>query len=82
MCTRTQSPRPLEGGAGKTTAAEVILGLQRPDRGEVRVYDGTPAEAISGGQVGAMLQDADLPQGVTPAELIELIRFIRTSVPK
>src|SRR5918996_6221124 len=61
-------------GAGKTTAAEVILGLQRPDRGAVRVYGGAPAEAISGGRVGAMLQDADLPQGVTPAELIELIR--------
>jgi ABC-2 type transport system ATP-binding protein len=61
-------------GAGKTTAAEIILGLQRPDRGEVRVYGGAPAEAISGGRVGAMLQDADLPQGVTPAELIELIR--------
>ena len=61
-------------GAGKTTAAEVILGLQRPDRGEVRVFGGTPAEAIAGGRVGAMLQDADLPQGVTPAELIELIR--------
>jgi ABC-2 type transport system ATP-binding protein len=61
-------------GAGKTTAAEVLLGLQRPDAGEVRVYGGAPGEAVAGGRVGAMLQDADLPQGVTAAELIELIR--------
>jgi ABC-2 type transport system ATP-binding protein len=60
-------------GAGKTTAAEVLLGLQRPDRGEVRVHGGMPAEAIAGGRVGAMLQDVDLPQGVTPMELIELV---------
>jgi ABC-2 type transport system ATP-binding protein len=61
-------------GAGKSTAAEILLGLQRPDGGEVRVFGGMPADAIAGGRVGAMLQDADIPQGVTPAELIELIR--------
>jgi ABC-2 type transport system ATP-binding protein len=61
-------------GSGKTTASEILLGLRRPDRGEVRVFGGTPGEAISAGRVGAMLQDTDLPQGVTPAELIELIR--------
>jgi ABC-2 type transport system ATP-binding protein len=66
-------------GAGKTTAAEIILGLQRPDGGEVRLYGGTPAEAIADGRVGAMLQDADIPQGVTPAELIELIRGLYSS---
>jgi ABC-2 type transport system ATP-binding protein len=66
-------------GAGKTTAAEILLGLQRPDRGKVRVYGGTPAQAIAGGRVGAMLQDADLPQGVTAGELVELIRGLYAS---
>jgi ABC-2 type transport system ATP-binding protein len=66
-------------GAGKTTAAEILLGLQRPNGGMVRVFGGTPAQAIAGGRVGAMLQDADLPQGVTASELIELIRGLYAS---
>ena len=61
-------------GAGKTTAAELLLGLQAPDSGAVRVYGDTPAKAVGSGRVGAMLQDANLPEGVTASELIELIR--------
>jgi ABC-2 type transport system ATP-binding protein len=61
-------------GAGKTTATEILLGLIRAHGGEVRLYEGAPAEAVARGRVGAMLQDAGLPQGVTAAELIELIR--------
>ena len=66
-------------GAGKTTATEILLGLNVPDGGGVRVFDGPPGEAIARGRVGAMLQDADLPQGVTPAELIALIRNLYSS---
>jgi ABC-2 type transport system ATP-binding protein len=63
-------------GAGKTTATETLLGLIEPQEGDVRLYGGAPAEAVARGRVGAMLQDAGLPQGVTAAELIELIRAL------
>jgi ABC-2 type transport system ATP-binding protein len=63
-------------GAGKTTATEILLGLIQPHGGEVRLHGGAPAEAVAGGQVGAMLQDAGMPEGVTAAELIELVRAL------
>jgi ABC-2 type transport system ATP-binding protein len=61
-------------GAGKTTAVEILLGLTTPDSGVVRLFGGAPADAVAAGGVGAMLQDAGLPQGVTVAEIIDLIR--------
>ena len=61
-------------GAGKTTTVETLLGLLAPDEGAVRLFGGPSAEAIARGLVGAMLQDAGLPQGATVAELVELIR--------
>ena len=61
-------------GAGKTTTVELLLGLLKPDAGAVRLFGGPPADAVRRGRVGVMLQDAGLPQGVTVAELIGLIR--------
>jgi ABC-2 type transport system ATP-binding protein len=61
-------------GAGKTTTVELLLGLGSPDEGQVRLFGGPPAQAVARGRVGAMLQDAGLPQGVRVAELIGLIR--------
>lgn len=60
-------------GAGKTTAVETLLGLMHADAGAVRVFGGPPANAIADGLVGAMLQNAGLPQGVRVDELIGLI---------
>ncbi|HZD00073.1 MAG TPA: ABC transporter ATP-binding protein [Actinomycetes bacterium] len=61
-------------GAGKTTTVELLLGLIAPHAGRVRLFGGPPAQAVARGRVGAMLQDAGLPQGVRVAELIGLIR--------
>ncbi|HZA80603.1 MAG TPA: ABC transporter ATP-binding protein, partial [Actinomycetes bacterium] len=61
-------------GAGKTTAIEMLLGLTRPDAGAVGLFGSPPANAVARGRVGAMLQDAGLPQGVKVGELIGLIR--------
>jgi ABC-2 type transport system ATP-binding protein len=61
-------------GAGKTTTVEMLLGLVEPNQGAVRLFGTQPAEAIARGWVGAMLQDAGLPQWATVAELVELIR--------
>jgi ABC-2 type transport system ATP-binding protein len=61
-------------GAGKTTTVELLLGLARPDEGVVGLFGGPPAAAVAAGRVGAMLQDAGLPQWAKVAELISLVR--------
>jgi ABC-2 type transport system ATP-binding protein len=61
-------------GAGKTTTVELLLGLANPDAGVVRLFGGPPAAAVAAGRVGAMLQDAGLPQWAKVAELISLVR--------
>jgi len=61
-------------GAGKTTALEVMLGLLRPDAGQVSIFGGSPTDAIASGRVGAMLQEGDLPHGAKVAELVEFVR--------
>src|SRR5687768_3691218 len=63
-------------GAGKTTAVELLLGLINPHQGVVRLFGGPPADAVAAGRVGAMLQDAGLPQGAKVAELIDLVRSL------
>jgi ABC-2 type transport system ATP-binding protein len=61
-------------GAGKTTTVELLLGLTNPDAGVVHLFGGPPADAVATGRVGAMLQDAGLPQGARVAELVGLVR--------
>src|SRR5215211_6959290 len=63
-------------GAGKTTTVELLLGLANPDAGVVRLFGGPPAAAVAAGRVGAMLQDAGLPQGAKVAELIGLVHSL------
>ncbi|MDO5503561.1 MAG: ABC transporter ATP-binding protein [Actinomycetia bacterium] len=50
-------------GAGKTTTLECLEGLQRPDRGQVRVLGTDPWTAAPEhrARVGVMLQDGGLP---------------------
>jgi len=61
-------------GAGKTTTIGLLLGLLTPSRGQVRVYGRPPAQAVAGGLVGAMLQDAGLMPGVRVGELLAMVR--------
>jgi ABC-2 type transport system ATP-binding protein len=61
-------------GAGKTTTVELLLGLINPDAGVGGLFGGPPADAVAAGRVGAMLQDAGLPQGARVAELVGLVR--------
>jgi ABC-2 type transport system ATP-binding protein len=60
-------------GAGKSTTIDLLLGLLRPDGGSVSLFDRTPAEAISAGQVGAMLQTGSLLRDLTVRELVEMM---------
>ena len=65
-------------GAGKSTTIGLLLGLLlgllSADRGQVRVYGRPPSQAVAGGLVGAMLQDAGLMPGVRVGELLSMVR--------
>ncbi|RJQ80570.1 ABC transporter ATP-binding protein [Pseudonocardiaceae bacterium YIM PH 21723] len=60
-------------GAGKSTTVDMLLGLTKPDAGEIRVFDQTPAEAVRAGTIGAMLQTSTLLDDATVAETVGLI---------
>jgi ABC-2 type transport system ATP-binding protein len=60
-------------GAGKSTTIDMMLGLTRPDAGEVRVFGTPPREAVDAGAVGAMLQTGELVRDLSVRELISLV---------
>ncbi|WP_067823523.1 ABC transporter ATP-binding protein [Nocardia inohanensis] len=66
-------------GAGKTTTIDMMLGLTRPDAGEVRVLGGDPADAIAAGRVSAVLQSGGLLPDLTVAETVQLIATLHTA---
>ncbi|MFC3450862.1 ABC transporter ATP-binding protein [Amycolatopsis speibonae] len=59
-------------GAGKSTTIDMLLGLTRPDAGQVRVAGLSAAEAMDRGMVGAMAQNGTLLRDATVAELVGL----------
>jgi len=50
-------------GAGKTTTIDMLLGLARPDGGQVTLFGLSPADAVATGRVGGMLQTGALVDG-------------------
>ncbi|WP_283133912.1 ABC transporter ATP-binding protein [Rhizohabitans arisaemae] len=63
-------------GAGKTTMLDILLGLQRPDAGEVRVLGGPVRKAIDEGRIGVVLQEGEPLQGVSVREMIRMLADI------
>jgi ABC-2 type transport system ATP-binding protein len=59
-------------GAGKSTTIDMMLGLARPDSGEVQLYGMDPTQAIQAGKVGALLQSGGLLPDLTVREIIAL----------
>ncbi|GGM61066.1 ABC transporter ATP-binding protein [Longimycelium tulufanense] len=60
-------------GAGKSTTIDMLLGLTAPDDGDVSVFGLAPHEAVTRGVVGAMLQEAALPEDATVAEVVGMV---------
>ncbi|MFJ1763174.1 ABC transporter ATP-binding protein [Amycolatopsis sp. NPDC088138] len=60
-------------GAGKSTTVDMLLGLTKPDAGEVTVAGGTPREAVDRGLLGAMMQNGALLPDATVGEIVDLV---------
>ena len=58
-------------GAGKTSTIDMILGLSRPDAGEVEVYGMAPRQAVRRGLVSAVMQSGGLLKDLTVAETVQ-----------
>jgi Cu-processing system ATP-binding protein len=67
--------------AGKTTLIKAILGLVRPDRGEVRI-DGSPVDAKGAyrSRIGYMPQIARYPDSMSGAELVGFLTELRGGI--
>ncbi|TAP28411.1 MULTISPECIES: ABC transporter ATP-binding protein [Micrococcaceae] len=60
-------------GAGKTTTIDMMLGLISPSSGSIRVLGNSPHQAISSGNVSAVLQTGGLLRDLTVRETIKVI---------
>jgi ABC-2 type transport system ATP-binding protein len=60
-------------GAGKSTTVDMLIGLMRPDAGEVRVFGKEPVRAVAEGAIGAMLQNGTLLDDATVEETVGMI---------
>jgi ABC-2 type transport system ATP-binding protein len=59
-------------GAGKTTTVRTLLGLVKPDEGEVRLFGRDPRDAGARTRMGAVLQIARVPETLRVREHIHL----------
>ena len=66
-------------GAGKSTTIDMLLGLLEPDEGAVTVFGRSPAEAVSEGAVGAMLQTGELLRDLDVRELLGMMASLYPS---
>ncbi|WP_328913288.1 MULTISPECIES: ABC transporter ATP-binding protein [unclassified Streptomyces] len=66
-------------GAGKSTTISLLLGLDQPDTGDVRLFGGAPHDAVRGGLVGAMLQDG---QPIPRVTVREWVGFVASTYPR
>ena len=61
-------------GAGKSTTLNLILGLTKPDKGSVRIFDRPPNSFFARNIIGYAAQDSDFPPHLTAGEILNLVR--------
>lgn len=61
-------------GAGKTTTLSMMLGLQHPTKGLITINGKNPRSKAVRGEIGAMLQDVNVIDGLKVKEIINLFR--------
>jgi ABC-2 type transport system ATP-binding protein len=60
-------------GAGKSTTIDLLLGLAKPDKGQVSVFGRSPAQAVKAGLVGGMLQSGGVLRELSIRELLTMM---------
>jgi ABC-type multidrug transport system ATPase subunit len=60
-------------GAGKTTAINLLLGLDRPDKGSARLFGQSPELIEARRKMGVMMQEVTLPPDLRVREQIDLV---------
>jgi ABC-2 type transport system ATP-binding protein len=60
-------------GAGKSTTIDMLLGLRRAESGEISLFGQSPADAVAGGRIGAMLQVGSLIPDLSVRELVAMM---------
>ncbi|MGB3443812.1 MAG: ABC transporter ATP-binding protein [Actinophytocola sp.] len=60
-------------GAGKSTTVDMLLGLTRPDAGNVTIFGSSPHDAVATGAIGAMLQGGALLDDATVGETVGMV---------
>jgi ABC-2 type transport system ATP-binding protein len=60
-------------GAGKSTTIDMVLGLGRPDSGEVSIFGMAPDDAVKRGAIGGMLQTGQIIRDLSVREVITMV---------
>lgn len=60
-------------GAGKSTMLDIVLGLTEPTNGSVKLFGGTPRDAVASGRVAAVLQTGGLLGDLKVGETVHMI---------
>ena len=61
-------------GAGKTTLFQLLLGLTRPDEGQVTVFGSSPRTPSARRALGSTLQQSGFPEALTVREVVGLVQ--------
>lgn len=61
-------------GAGKTTVISMILGLLKPTKGEIKLFNRVPDDQRVREKIGVMLQEVSVMPGLKVNEILELFR--------
>ncbi|TXF69035.1 ABC transporter ATP-binding protein [Bacillus subtilis] len=61
-------------GAGKTTVISMILGLLKPTKGEIKLFNRVPDDQQVREQIGVMLQEVSVMPGLKVNEILEFFR--------
>lgn len=63
-----------ENGAGKTTTIKALLGMNRPDSGEIRLL-GQPLSADLRNETGVVLDEVGLPENLRISQIEKIMKY-------